>query len=606
VIDSTDRGGSLALSGGFGASAIDVYDCLLGLANDPSGAAVGLTAGQLRLFAAANTVQSLSGDATSTVSYAGSAPGTLTVANSTDPSQAADFAGVIQDTLAGALSVFIAGAQQFTGANTYTSGTEIDNSAELDVNSSLALGASSGTVTLNGGTLGTLSDGSVYQPVVVSAGTIDYLDTYGKTVFIAAPVTGNGTLDVIGGGMALFANAGGVGMLESTDGTSYDTSPTVIMSSADIGSGAWNGQDVVITNNASVTLGGDPTPNLIFIDAGSTLAINLPGPGPYNLSCAVAGDGTLLKNDGYALTLSGDNSQFAGAYDVENGNVTFACPTSGLANLVDNGLVGFTNAQSAYGFGDFSDNGSGTSTLDLTNAGTVIFAPSSADVFSGTVLGSCNSFVIAASAGSLTFNGTVGIVGNMTVNGTLINNGNLADVSDAAAGCNTLTVNGTLINNGYVADLLEHDGGTSVMYTNGLLVVNGTLTNNNYLRFATITVTGLLDNYGLAAVSATTTDDYGAVYYYENGVLNVQGTGQVINEAGGSEQALSFATGLFVLGGVVYYDGWAVTQDDSGMLNLYDSATFTNYGAAVIGGTRNVIGEYAAYNDYGTTELWPN
>ena len=106
-------------------------------------------------------------------------------------------------------------------------------------------------------------------------------------------------------------------------------------------------------------------------------------------------------------------------------------------------------------------------------------------------------------------------------------------------GSDILTVNGTLINNGYLADLLEYDGGTSVMNTNGVLAVNGTLTNNNYLRFATITVTGLLDNYGLAAVSATTTDDYGAVFYYENGVLNVEGTGQVINEAGGSARPLA-------------------------------------------------------------------
>ena len=112
-----------------------------------------------------------------------------------------------------------------------------------------------------------------------------------------------------------------------------------------------------------------------------------------------------------------------------------------------------------------------------------------------------------------------------------------------------------------------------------------------------------------------TTDEYGAVFYYENGVLNVEGSGQVVNEAGGSSQALGPAAGLFVIGGAVYYDGWACTQDDSGTLNLYDSATFTNYGSSsadigcltsgvVIGGTLNDAN--GGYQDYGTTELWPN
>ena len=108
----------------------------------------------------------------------------------------------------------------------------------------------------------------------------------------------------------------------------------------------------------------------------------------------------MVEQSGYILTLSGDNSQFTGTYDCENGTMIFACATSGKANLIDNGYVGFTSAATSYGFGDLSDNGDGTSTLDITNAGAVTFTLSSQDVFSGSVADSGVDNLAVAGSGA--------------------------------------------------------------------------------------------------------------------------------------------------------------------------------------------------------------
>ena len=271
----------------------------------------------------------------------------------------------------------------------------------------------------------------------------DYLQTNGATVVIAGDVTGSGTLWLEGGGHVVFADLSGFSgsILTEADGTTCDTTPHIVSTNGTVSAGAWNAQDVIITENAMVTLSGVPSPNIIYIDSGATLYVQMPGPGPYDLACPIAGSGTFVKSDNYTLTLTGDNTGFAGTYDCENGNMIFACPTSGLANLIDNAYVGFTSAFAPYAFGNLSDNGSGTSTLDLTNAGTVTFTTANADTFSGSVVDNGSDNLSIAGSGSLDFTGDVAVNGGLSVAaGTTV-------TFDNAAAFESTDVFGNIFNN---------------------------------------------------------------------------------------------------------------------------------------------------------------
>ena len=103
---------------------------------------------------------------------------------------AGTFSGTIGGT--GGLSV-TGGTQSLTGINTYTGGTEVSGGATLAVNSDKALGATSGTLSFNNGTLQALSSFSSNRSIIVGSGG-GLVDAGTSSVTLAGPVSGAGQL----------------------------------------------------------------------------------------------------------------------------------------------------------------------------------------------------------------------------------------------------------------------------------------------------------------------------------------------------------------------------------------------------------------------------
>ena len=147
----------------------------------------GLTVGgKFDISAASNaSITTLSGNGAISLGAA-----TLTLTNASS-----SFSGAI--TGSGGL-VVAGGTETLTGINSYSGGTTVRN-ATLAINADAALGASSGNLLLDNGTLVALAGFATARGIATSAagGTID---TNGFTVSLAGPLTLDGTLALVGAG----------------------------------------------------------------------------------------------------------------------------------------------------------------------------------------------------------------------------------------------------------------------------------------------------------------------------------------------------------------------------------------------------------------------
>jgi hypothetical protein len=290
--------GDDALTATVNAPVISINDgailSLSGAGGDASSAAVSLNASELHLAAANSTVQSLSGDSSSSISYIGTVFGTLTVSNTTGPSNAANFAGTIQNSTA-ALTVVIAGAQQFTGVNTYTGDTEVASGGELAINSDAALG-NVGMLTLDGGSaLEALDYFMLFsnRTINVPSGATATIDTEGFNLWIASDVTGGGSVNVIGGGNAVFEN-----------GPAY--TPDQIRTAYGINDLSWDGSGQTI---AIVDAYDDPNIFQALDTFDSQFGLADSGPTLYDQYGPTSSFLTVLNQDGQTSPLPGTDPQ---------------------------------------------------------------------------------------------------------------------------------------------------------------------------------------------------------------------------------------------------------------------------------------------------------
>ena len=182
-----------------------------------------------------------------------------------------------------------------------------------------------------------------------------------------------------------------------------------------------------------------------------------------------------------------------------------------------------------------------------------------------------------------------------------IENGTVLDLGGDSVTVASLTLNGSIVNGAnYGHSTLVGSGYIGAVFTStttevsqdGVLAIATAYCNPGTLTLEDGSTLQALTSVVFAAASTINVPDWAT---FDTQGYTVFIAGPVTG--GGS---------IDVIDGAVYYDGWALAKDDSGTINLYDYATFTNDGTAVIGTSLNVIGAYAAYNDYGTTELWPN
>ncbi|WP_348935427.1 autotransporter domain-containing protein [Aquabacter sp. CN5-332] len=266
-------------------------------------------------------------------------PGALVVINPTevriDPSLSATIAASIAG--AGGLVKTGAGTIVLSGNNSYAGGTTI-NAGVLSVSSDANLGAASGGLTFNGGTLATTASFTTSRSVTLN-GTGALAVAGGTTLTAGGTISGPGGLAQTGPGTLILTGANSY-----AGGTTVSSGMLVLGSSTAAGTGAVSlsgGTALGFASGISVAnalvLGGNVTFDLA---SGSAIA-----------SGSLSGSGNIAYTGGGLLTLTGDSSAFAGTTSVTgtlsvNGTLGGSVNVLSGGTLKGNGTVGATTIAS--------------------------------------------------------------------------------------------------------------------------------------------------------------------------------------------------------------------------------------------------------------------
>jgi len=344
------------------------------------------------------------------------------------------------------------GTLTLTGANSYTGGTVVTGGA-IAVAQDAALGAASGGVSLgdavSSGTIrftNAAQLSSLRDFTLGSAGGI--FDTTGNTVTLSGGISGAGGLTKIG-----------AGVLELAHNNSY-TGPSVV-SEGTLRSGAVNGLGsgaaLLVNGGAAVDLNGfgQSVSSLsgngsIFLGTGTLTAGVSDASGAF--AGSISGSGSVVKIGSGTLALTGANT-YAGGTSVLGGAL-LGTSSSLQGNILNNSTVVFDqNTDGTYG-GSMSGSGrlmkSGTGSLTLNGNNTYT---------GGTLI-----------AGGAIISSPTGLSGSILNNGSLIFGGASSGVfTGIIAGTGTVTKTGTGTMTMNSAQALT--GLTSV--AQGTLVMNG-------------------------------------------------------------------------------------------------------------------------------------
>jgi fibronectin-binding autotransporter adhesin len=459
-----------------------------------------------------------------------SGAGTIAPAEGTTLSYAGAINGV------GGLTVAGGGTLALLATNGFQGGTTISADATLSVLSNDNLGASTGTLNFDGGTLSVGSSFSMTRSGTIGTGG-GTVALNGTTLTSMAGFTGSGALTVEGTGTLIFAGA-----------NTYSGGTTITDATLQIGNGSASGSLAgAVTNNGklvfdrtgTITLDGaiDGSGSLEQNGAGTTI---LTGNNSYSGDTRIS-DGTLQIGDGGNFgSLSGDvdnsgtlafnrfnNSTFEG---IVSGTGTVSKAGAGKLTLTGtNTYSGLTTISGGtLEVGDGATSGK-LGTGDVNNSGTLAFNRSDIVTIDNEITG--NGKLRQTGTGTTVLTGTSTYTGATTVSaGTLLVNGSIASSSgitiDAGAmigGSGTLastTVNGTLAAGNSPGtltidgDLVLNSGSTSVFElgthgvaggpTNDLVVVEGDLTLGGTLE----TPNAVTGYYRLFNVSGTTTGSF--------------------------------------------------------------------------------------------------
>jgi len=368
--------------------------------------------------------------------------GTLTF----DRSDTYTYAGIISGS--GGISQIGTGTTILTGANTYGGGTTISAGA-LSVSADNNLGAASGGLTFNGGTLQTTS-----------------AFTSGRNVTL----TGNGTFQTdadlaltgVISGSGLFTKTG-AGTLTLSGNNSYTGGTRILGGTLEAkGGNAIGDQSAVIAQAGVFRVLDDETIGTLSGDAGTVeLVGNLTTSTNFANTTALfygglTGTGGFVKNGAYRQVLAG-NSDYQGATQILGG--TLFAVGAGIDSIPDASAVtvgaGATLSLarppiSSIFTGIDSDDEtigslSGAGNVNLGDRKLTIGGDSSTE-FSGSISGAGGSLAKLGN-GTLTLSGTNTYTGGTTISaGTLSVNGSLASSAVAVLNGGTLGGNGTVGN----------------------------------------------------------------------------------------------------------------------------------------------------------------
>jgi len=308
-------------------------------------------------------------------------------------SNAFTFGGVISGT--GAVQQNGTGTTTLTGVNTYSGGTYLNNGI-LEVSANANLGAASGGLTFNGGTLRALADFNSARPIVLNAGG----GTIGTNGF---DVNMNGVVSGVGG-----LTKNGSGVLGLTADETYTGGTTIASGALRLGNGGTAGSILGdVTDNAALTINRSDT---------YTFAGLISGTGVFN---QIGSGTTVLTNDN---TYAGGTTISAGTLQIGNGGTTGSI----LGDVANNGTLAFNRSNALTfggvisGTGAVQQNGAGSTNLTATNTYT-----GATTVNAGTLF--VNGSIASSSGVTVNTSGTLGGSGalpKVTLNGGTLSPGN--------------------------------------------------------------------------------------------------------------------------------------------------------------------------------------
>jgi fibronectin-binding autotransporter adhesin len=325
----------------------------------------------------------------------------------------AGYTATIGSTLTGASQLLKTdlGTLVLAGNNTYSGGTEIDG-GKISIASDANLGAATGALMFNGGTLETTANLSMTRPVTMT-GNGTFLTGAGTTATVGAAIGGAGALTKDGAGTLVLA-----GDATHTGGT------TIAAGTLQVGEGGTTG-----------SLAGDVTDNAtLAFDRSDSLAVG----------GVISGTGAVEQNGMGTTVLTAENT-YTGGTTINAGTLKLGNGgASGMVggDITDNGTLSFNRSDdigfggAITGTGGVSQDGTGVTTLTANNAYT-----GATTVNGGTLL--VQGDQSAASGTTMVSGGTLGGTGTLGGNVSVASGGTLAP--GAAAGIpGTLTINGNL------------------------------------------------------------------------------------------------------------------------------------------------------------------
>ncbi|WP_206244088.1 autotransporter-associated beta strand repeat-containing protein [Novosphingobium terrae] len=486
---------------------------------------------------AANTIKGLSSEASNTtaVTLGGNA---LTIATTAGTSTS--FGGTISDgsSIGGSLTVSGAGTQTLTGANSYTGGTTLTGGT-LVLAGSGTLGATTGTLTVSGGTLdlggttqttgaATLSSGTVQNGALNAAS----YTTQGGTV--SAVLAGSGTLTAASGTTTLSgANSysggtvvNGCTLALTGTGTLGATSGTVTVNGGTLALGGTTQTTGALTLSSGTISGGEIDASSFTVSSGT-------------ISAVLGGSGALTKNDSGTVTLSGANSY--------TGGTTL---NAGTLALSGNGTLGSSSGALTINGGTLNLGGNTlTAGLLTLNGGSIqngtITSTAGIAATSGTISGLNGAVGLTVSTGTVAMSGI-----NTYTGGTTVTSGTLALSSGTVMGnpASALAVAGGTL-----------DLGTTIQTVGSLNLTGGTIQNGSLqaLTFnvqsgtisAALIGTGTLTKTGAGTVTLSAANDYVGGTTVAGGTLALTGAATLGGATGSGRGALTVTGGTLDLGG---------------------------------------------------------
>ncbi len=430
----------------------------------------------------------------------------------------------------GDLKLTLGGVNSYTGATIFSEGI-------LSVSSNNNLGAPSGSLTFNGGTLLITAGFTSSRPVLLTgAGTVE---VSGAPTSLTGVVSGSGTLTKKGDGTLILAGE-----------NSYSGGTTV---------------------NEGV-LGGTTTSLQGAIINNSSVIFNQTTTGIY--AGIMSGSGSLTKQNSGTTILTGANTYTGGT--TLSAGVLQGTTTSLQGSITNNSSVIFNQTTTGTYAGIISGSGS----LTKQNTGTSILSNintyTGGTIFSGGRLGASSDNNLGALSGTLTFNGgtllsTAGFTSSREVkligNGTIEVSGSPLIISGVVDGSGTLTKRGTGTLS--LSGANTYSGGTS--FSGGTLSISSNNNLGNALGTLTFNGGTLLSTAGFTSSRE--------VRLTGNGTVAVRGS-------------------PLTLSGVINGSG-TLTKSDTGTLTLSGTNTYSG-GTSFSGGTLSISSDSNLGNGSGT------